>query len=330
MRTVLWLIALVAVLFAAGWHLAARQIRSGIGQALAGMQATGQASVADWRLQGFPWRFDLTLQEPRLASADGQFAWAAPKLELHALSYRPHHLIAVLPARQTVWLGGEEIDIQTADARASAVTRISTDVPLERANVVARDLRLTGRLDWSMTVTELRLAAQALDDDPLGQNAIRIGAEATGIDLKGPAQAILARAGLDAEDGHLRLDGIVATDRPLDRRALDGRLRVTAVRITDLAFDWGGLSLTGAGEMNVSSAGQPEGRIDLSLRNWRALLPVLRQAGLIQPRSQAMAESMLGMLAASDGNPDTLSLPLVLSGGAMALGPLPLGPAPRF
>lgn len=330
MRTVLWLIALVAVLFAVGWQLAARQIRSGIGQALSGMQATGQASVADWGLGGFPWRFDLTLREPRFSTADNRMAWSAPTLDLHALSYRPHHVIAVLPTRQTLRLGREEIDIRATEARASAVTRFSSSLPLDRASLVARDLQLEGQRHWSLAMAELRLAAQSLDADPMGENAMRIGAEATGIALQGPARAILARAGLEAGDGHLRLDGIIATDRPLDRHALDGRLRINALRIDDLALDWGDMSLTGQGALTVSSTGQPEGRIDLSLRNWRVLLPLMRDSGLIQPRSQAMAESMLGMLASSDGDPDTLSLPLVLSGGAMALGPLPLGPAPRF
>ena len=70
------------------------------------------------------------------------------------------------------------------------------------------------------------------------------------------------------------------------------------------------------------------GRIEISLSNWRRILPLLVASGAIKPELAPTVESMLANLAQQTGDPEVLKLPLVLQDGWMALGPVPLGPAP--
>jgi hypothetical protein len=52
--------------------------------------------------------------------------------------------------------------------------------------------------------------------------------------------------------------------------------------------------------------------------------------GLIRPETAPTVERAGESLARIGGNAEVLTLPLVFAGGRMSLGPIPLGPAPRF
>ena len=76
--------------------------------------------------------------------------------------------------------------------------------------------------------------------------------------------------------------------------------------------------------------GVPEGRIEVEAREWRALLAAARAGGAIRPEVASALEAGLGLIAAISSSDGSLSAPLRFSGGGMFLGPIPLGPAPRF
>lgn len=327
MRAVLWLTAAFAIFYGGYWVVGARALREGIETALSDLRAAGLADYGGFDLSGFPSRFDMVLTAPELTSADGTIGWTAPALQVYALSYKPHHIIAVMPPTQRLRIGREDIAVISDDLRASAVFGLDPALPLDRAQAVGKGLALRSDLGWGFEAGEVRLA--------LRQGATprehALGAELIAMTLTGPPAALLTQGGtLPATGDQARLDAVLTLDRPLDRFAPEAGIRITGAGIRAIELDWGPAQLRGSGQITVTPTGQPEGRIDLSVRNWRTLLPLVTSLGLVTPEVAPTVENALAQLALAGGDAAVLPLPLVFSGGRMSLGPIPLGPAPRF
>lgn len=327
MRIILWLVAAFAAVYSGYWVVGSRALLSGTETALAEMRTAGLANYAGLSLVGFPSRFDLTLTEPELTSADGAIRWSAPDVEIHALSYKPHHVIATLPPRQTVQLGRETVEVTSEELNASAVFGLDTTLPLDHGQAVGRALGLTSDFGWGFAAEEARAAIRQ-GADPLSQE---VGVELTGLTLSGvPADLITTGGALPERGERLYLDATLGLDRPLDRFTATEGVRIRAADVRSLALEWGPVRLSGKGALTISAGGQPEGRLDLSIENWRAALKLVTALGLVRAETAPTVERALQSLALLGGNADQLTMPLVFQGGRMSLGPVPLGPSPRL
>ncbi|OYX42226.1 MAG: hypothetical protein B7Z02_13015 [Rhodobacterales bacterium 32-67-9] len=327
MRIVLWFVAAVAAIYGGYWVVGSRALMSGAEAALAEMRTAGLADYGTISLAGFPSRFDVTVSEPQLTSADGTVAWSAPEVRVHALSYKPHHIIAALPGRQTVRLGRETIDVTSDELTGSAVFGLDPALPLDHAQAVGRQVDLVSDSGWGFATEEARAAIRE-GADPLTHE---IGVELTGLTLSGlPAEMITAGGALPDRGERFYLDARLGLDAPLDRFAPTARVRIRAADIRALALDWGPVKLAGKGALTIGADGTPEGRLDLSVENWRAALKLVTALGLVRTETAPTVERALESLALLGGNAERLSMPLVFRAGRMSLGPVPLGPAPRF
>ena len=259
----------------------------------------------------------MTLTGPQATSPDGAIRWSAGALKFYALSYRPQHVIAVFPAEQQVRFGGETVNVASAELSASAVFGLAPELPLDHARAVGTAVSHGSDAGWALAAENLRAAIRR--------------AEIAGITLSGvPARIVTSGEVLPARGERFYLDATVALDRPLDRVAAIEGVQVRAVDIRSLALDWGPAGMSGRGEVALDSDGLPEGRIELSFRNWRAVLRLATALGLVRAETAPTVERALEGLATLGGNAEVLSLPLVFAGGRMSLGPVPLGPAPRL
>ncbi|SPH16966.1 hypothetical protein DEA8626_00480 [Defluviimonas aquaemixtae] len=325
MRALLWLVAVGALLFGGYWFVGSRTLRSGVETTLDALEFEGLARHGELSLTGFPARFDLTVTEPEWIGRDSVFGWRAPWIRIHALSYRPHHVIAVLPEEQTLRIGREELTLATRDLSASAVFGLSPALPLERAQTVGVAPVLTSPRGWGLSGTELRLAIRRGEGDLEHE----VGAELIAPELTGAPVRLLG-AGLPANGERLRLDAVFGLDEPLDRHILSRGIRIRSADIRALDLDWGTLELRGTGQIELDARGTPEGRIALSVRDWRAALDAAIGLGLVRDEIRPTLTRALEILALTSGQPDDLSLPLTFHNGFMSLGPVPLGPAPHF
>jgi hypothetical protein len=127
------------------------------------------------------------------------------------------------------------------------------------------------------------------------------------------------------------LDTTLTLDRGLNRHSLAKIERdpplLTAVELNKLTLNWGEMSLTGDGQFVIGTDGRPEGEITIRASEWRAMIDLLRSAELIQPGLLTMAE---GFATSLSGGATQLELPIIFRDGIMLLGPLPVGPAPKF
>lgn len=325
MRAVIWLTAAFAIFYGGYWAVGSRAVLQGTETALADLRAEGLADFGSVTLKGFPSRFDLTVERPVLSNADESLLWSAPTVQIYALSYRPHHIITVLPGEQTLRFGRETLALISDDLRASAVFGIDPDLPLKRAQSVGTSLDLTSDQGWGAQAREARLAIRE------GANATEqeLGAEVFDLSISGYPAELLAEADLPTGGGHLRLDAVLDLDKPLDRHIPAAPARITSADIRAAELTWGTVRMNGSGRIEITDAGHPKGRIALTIHDWRAALPLATALGLIRPETAPTMEKALDQLAQLGGRPE-LTLPLVFSGGWMSLGPVPLGPAPRF
>lgn len=325
MRAVIWLTAAFAIFYGGYWAVGSRAVLKGTETALAELRAASLADYGAVTIEGFPSRFDVNVEHPELATADGDLLWSAQWVQIYALSYKPHHIIAVLPGDQTLRLGSEEIAIRSDDLRASAVFGIEPDLPLKRAQSVGTGLALTSDRGWGAAAREARFAIR----EGTSETEQEIGVEIFDLALSGGPAELLTEAGLPPSGGHLRLDAALELDRPLDRHLPNERVRITATEIRSSELAWGTVRIGASGRVVITTAGQPEGRVDLSFRDWQAALPLVTALGLIKPETAPTVERALNGLTLLGGGPE-LNLPLVFADGWMSLGPFPLGPAPRF
>ena len=321
MRRLIWAVLVLAGLYAGYWALGARAVRAGAEAALAQARTAGWGDAGAVSLAGFPSRFDLTLDGPRLMGPAGRFAWQAPVAQILALSYRPNQLIFWAPPEQALRLSGQDFTLKNTDMRASVRFGLAPELPLAEARLTldAPALSQPG-LGLVLQARAARLAlasAPALPEAP-AHPAYRIGLEA--LDLAGPA--------LGTPVPRLTLDAVAALSAPLDR-TLAAPPRPEQLRITRFELDWGGKRLAATGDLTIDAQGSPEGTLELQSPDWRDWLAEAEARGLIPAQQRALILGMAEGLARQSGD-DTLRLPLGLRGGQAYLGPVVLGSAPRL
>ena len=324
MKRLITVVAVLAAAYAGYWYVGAQAVKAGARAALTEARANRWGDAGEVTLAGFPSRFDLTFDGPRLQSPDGSIAWAAPVAQLFALSYRPNAIIAWLPPEQELQLDGQSYQIRNEDMRASARFGLATDLPLAEATAVIEAPEIAasslGPLGKARQLRAALAEAPPLEDLP-NAPTYRIGLEALDVD------SLL----LGAPIPRVTLDAIAALRAPLDRASLEaGEMpRPQQVDLRGLHLDWGGKRLDVTGMLTLDRAGNPDGTLELRTQDWQAWLSEAIARGLIPAKQQILIGSVAQGLAqqSADG---ALVLPLSFRGGKTYLGPLALGPAPRF
>jgi hypothetical protein len=326
MRFLVTGVLVLALLWSGYWLVGSRLVAAGVERLIAASDARGLvAETSDLAVLGFPNRFDLTLSDLRLADPARGWAWEAPFLQIFALTYRPWHLIAAFPPDQAFRTPRGDATLTAGRLQASLRARPARNLPLVQAVLAGEDLLLSVADGGTVSAASLRAASRDLDGDGLRHE---IGVEIA--DLS-PDLALPGRlAGLAAPIDRLHLDADLSFDAPLDRFAAARRPALTAIRLREALVVQGDVSARAEGSLAPDAAGLVEGDLTLRLTNWRAVLATAVAAGLIRPDAAQTAERMLALVARQSGDPDRIELTLRFGGGTVNLGPVPLGPAPRF
>ncbi len=287
------------------------------------------AKYTDFRVVGFPNRFDSRFEGLDLRSPHAGIGWQAPKFHILALSYKPNHIIAVFDDTQTLSLPLEDVGVSSSEMMASVVFEPDTKLAVDRIQLQSMDLVLNGGLGWQAKAKHLSLSTR--------QNGEFSNAHDIAFDARSVTPTKAFRSHLDpkgrlpATIETLFLNMMLGFDAPWDRVAIEqGAPEVTKIDITRMKLAWGVLGLTASGALDVAPDGQISGRLALEIKNWREVLDLTVTSGLLDQGTADTIGRGLGLLTAGSDDPTSLSVPLVLADGAMALGPIPLGFAPRF
>jgi hypothetical protein len=322
MRALLGLVVVAFLGWSGWWWVASGAARTGTETAAAALRAQGwQASYADLTVAGYPNRIDLTATAPRLARPGDGWGWAAPFVQVFALSYRPWHVIAAFAPEQDLTTPLGPMRLAAGRLQSSVVVEPGSDLVLDRFQMAGEALALSGAL--AASADTLSLATRPA----LGEKrAHDIGLALTGLR---PDAAVLGRLpGVlrDAGGADMRVNAVAAFDAPLDRHAAARPPRLTRLDLREALVGWGDVKAHLSGSLSPDAQGLAEGRLTLRLEGAPLALEAAVALGAIPPEARAQWDSMLRMLAPGG----TLDLPLQLAGGLVRLGPLPLGPAPRL
>ena len=322
------LIGIIGAFLAWGsyWAFGSRALERSVGDWIA---ATPEATAEAVEVRGFPNRFDLTLTAPAYDSP--ALGWSAPFAQVFALSYKPHHMIAVFPHDQSLRINGADWAISSADMRASVVTKVSSQMAgqpeLNRATLVIDALRARGITGEALQAETVRIASRKLDDDPLAHD---LGVEVLGLRLPPEVRALADPVGaLPAEVARLHLDAVIRFDRPLDAAGASSA-RVRGLEVRAGRAEWGDVTLDAEGALEVDAAGLISGEMAVTVTEWQLLMEGARAAGVWDAGADPLISGLLSGLAREDGDETTITLPLAAERGTVYLGPFPLGALPTL
>ena len=324
------ILVVLAVIWSGWWFASAYGLRQSIAGWFAAQQTRGwQAEFAQIATSGYPLRHITRLDAPTLADPANGTAWRADWISFDSP--------AAWPGRQTLRFARTAQRLsyfyQTVTLTAqdmAADLRLKPGVALELTNMslTAGPWAVAAPDGAVMQAQSLTLAMDQREDPR--DYAITIDAQNF---APGDGLRRLVRTGqtLPPAFETLTLQMQVRFSRPWDRSALeDNRSQPTEIALRLADVQWGPLRIQAAGKVTVDTDGVPTGAITLKADNWREMLAMARASGSLPSGLEEPAERALTFLSGLGGNPNALDLKLNFRDGFVALGPLPLGPAPRL
>lgn len=332
MRIVLAIAATAIIGWCGWWYLGATAQETALKAWLDGRKEAGWLAEYDTvAVAGFPNRIDSSVTELMLADPQSGWAWSAPLFQVLMLSYKPNHVIAVWPGAQKISTPYDTVTITSEQMRGSVVFVPDTALTLDRVRVELADVALAGG-SWIGALESGNIATERLDPADAPDFAHAIGFEAKGLNLPDLARWVGRDTGILPD--HMErafFDVVAAFDGPWDRHAIEGeKPRLTVINIKEFEASWGPLNLKAQGKLDVDAAGYPVGDLQVSARNWRDMLTLATESGIVPRDLAGTLESGLNLLAMLSGGGADLNVPLSFSGGMTRLGPIPIGRAPKL
>ncbi|MEO0939034.1 MAG: DUF2125 domain-containing protein [Pseudomonadota bacterium] len=328
MRRLLWSVPLIAVIWFGYWAAASWSLRGAIATWLEARHTEGWQAEAGLATTGFPGSIGVRLLDLALADPATGLAITARAIGIEGR--------ALWPADITVTLPPDPITVATPQGRGALVMQEAA-LSLDTYPGTALEVAELGwrAANWSVTGPQgeaLRAGGLTLNMSHLGGTTYALVAEAPGIAPGDAARTSLRiPAAWPAVFDVARAEGEITFDRAWDRRALEeARPQPTRIDLSLAEARWGDLRLRLAAALDVNADGVPTGTVNLQADNWPVMLELATDAGLLDPRARPQIEAGLTRLARLNGNPEALDVQLNFAAGLVAVGIIPVGPAPRF
>jgi hypothetical protein len=312
------------------WFVSAQAIRGVVTEWLAARAEEGWlVSYDEVSVEGFPTAFRTELAALELADPETGWIWTLPRMTLEQQVFRPARVRAVWPAEQGLASPYDRLTIRSETMMSDLDLQPASLYALDLSDTVLGEVTVESGRGWTMTLPEGRLTMMRLPD---AAAAYDVSFRATGLVPPAPLQAQLDPGGLlPRAVSTLEYDATMTFDRPWDIRAIEERRpQVTALDLREMQAVWGGLVLNATGELTVGPGGVPDGVVSIRAENWREMVTLAVNAGLLTERMRGTAEGLLGVVAGLSGDPEVIDADLAFENGRAFLGPLPVGPAPRL
>ncbi|APX12265.1 DUF2125 domain-containing protein [Tateyamaria omphalii] len=329
MRRLMWIVALVALVWCGWWWAASSGLRGGVSAWFDARAAEGwQAEVQEVTGGGFPLTLRAGLRDVALADPQAGLAIRTGTLDIAAPAYWPGDV--------TVTLDDDPILIASPFGR-STLTMADGVMALNLHPGTALELEALGWTSGPWQVEDAQgILAQAGD-----LTLTMVQTDGATYALTAAAQSFApgsaARRNLRLPDtfpgafDSLQMRADITFDTAWDRRALDQRR--PQPRVIDLHLAeaiWGDLQFNLSADLTVDAQGNPSGTVAIQAENWRTMLDLAENVGALPAQLRGQVEGVFQALAGASGNDDTLDVELTLRDGAIRLGFIPLAPAPRL
>ncbi len=331
MRILAIVIVVASSLWGGYWFAGSSALEKGLNSWLTNVQSQSgpvKFTYASAKTQGFPNRFDTTIRDISVLDQVKNIGWAADTVRIFALSYKPNHIIMELPPAHQLTTPAGKFDITNDELRGSVVFKAETALGLDHSAFVISNLHAsTPPLDFS--IQDANFATRQTKSIPLAHDVFFTASNvAFPHDLI--AQFDTSNQMSDVIE-KLLIDMSVTLDKPIDRFLPQGTpAKITHLTIRNSSLEWGKISISSKGDLQIDAKGTPSGILGITLTNWRIAFGLAVDSGTVDPNFAVAMESVLKSMADASGDPETIDVALEFKNGQMALGPIPLGPAPRF
>ncbi|SLN23422.1 DUF2125 domain-containing protein [Ruegeria meonggei] len=330
MRGLVRFIIFITVIWSAYWFVAGIGLRNAITTWFDKQQEQGwQAEFSDVETAGYPLHHMTRLNSPALADPVNGTAWSADWIEFQSP--------AIWPGRQVLRFADTDQRLsyfdQTATIRAS---ELQAELQLQPGVALVLEKMALTAGPWSITDGTDALAGgntlALVMEQTATPEAYVIGARMDGFTPGDDLRHLMRSATtLPQAFETLELDMTATFDKPWDRSALEqSRPQPVKIDLRLAEMKWGALRLFAAGKLDVDTQGIPTGEIAIKAENWRDMIAMANAAGALPDQAVDPVTRALNFMAGLGGNPNALDLQLNFRDGFVALGPLPLGPAPRL
>lgn len=330
MRKILWGLFWLACLWCGYWFFGAYTLENGTRAWLDQQRQQGWAAdAASVETTGFPLTFETNISDIRLADPHSGVGWKSPALTYSIQAYRLNQVVVDLPNQHRLIAPGQTLDIRSNQMTASLRLRPNTDLALDHAMAQISNLELVSNTGWTSSISQGNLTVTRVDEANASYDIQFDTADwQPGRILKG---IIDPQNRLPDVFETVAITARVGFDRPWDRRALERRRpqpKTINLKLADAT--WGQLSLGLAGDLVINQRGQATGEVTLKARNWRDILNLSVENGILPSNMAGFLEAALEGLSSAAGPANTLDIPITLQEGQMRMGFIPLGAAPLF
>lgn len=328
MRKLLAIVIAAAVLWTGYWWVGAWAIERAIGQVFETQAAQGLvATNAGVEVHGIPNRWDVKVSKIALADPAAGWGWGTPFAQVYAMTWQPWYLLAALPSDQVFLVGSQTVTVQSDPITASLRLHPNLNLGLNEIVVEATSVILTSDAGWSFGFEK---AIASTREDVSRANTHRIGLQVTNITPDAGVTQALSSTDLPPVVAEVYLDAHLSLSAPIDRHAGETQPQLTGLDLTSARVTWGALAFTASGSLKPGQDGLAEGEIAMKVAGWRRLPPILVALGFVAPDIAPTIENAMQAMAAQSPDIEVLDMVLRCKDGWMYLGPLPLGPAPKF
>lgn len=329
MRKFTWVIALAVLAWCTWWFVASLSLRNSVATWLDTRTAEGwQAEVSDIEGGGFPLFLRAGLTDLALADPRAGVAIATDRLDISATAWWPGNVEIVLddgPILLASPLGRTALTMQNSVMALNL--HPGPALELSTLGWTSQDWSLAGPNGTALQADDLTMT-MTQTSGPTYDIVARANTFAPG---EGTRRALRLPESFPRAFDSLQMQATVTFDTEWDRRALDTRRpqpRQINLRLAEA--QWGDLHFNLATELSVDANGIADGEVALQAQNWRSILDLAEASGRLPSGLRRQLEGIIGALARSSGNPEALDMTLNVNQGTVALGFIPLFPAPRF
>ncbi|WP_224813914.1 DUF2125 domain-containing protein [Hasllibacter sp. MH4015] len=330
MKRLLILIVGLGVLGGIAWGVGAMVTETAATRWLDDRRADGWVAHAnDVSVSGFPLDFETEFSGLELADPETGLAWSTSRFRLEQEVFRLDRIAAYWPEAQTIASPTERLTLTSEAMFARLDVQPTNNFALDGAYAVLSELDVSSNAGWDMGLADADLTITRMEGEESRYEINLIAFE-----MK-PPDAIRQRldpAGvLPDRIARFSAGTRVDFDAPWDFSAVEvARPQPTRLEIEDVTATWGDMLFRTTGTLDVTPGGVPEGELAVRAENWRAMVELAANAGVLPERFRTTTEAMLQVLAGMNGSEENIDATLSFSNGRIFLGPLPLGPAPSL
>lgn len=330
MRRLIRVFVFIALAWSAYWFVAGYGLRNALTGWFDRQQELGwQAEFSDVSTAGYPFQHITRLNNPALADPVNGTAWSADWVEFQSPAIWPgRQMLRFASTPQRLSYFDQTTTVQAEALQAELQLQPGVALVLEKMALTSKRWLLTTEGDPQAGGQSLSLVMEQSGAPESYGITAKIDGFTPGDDLR---RLMRSASTLPQSFETLEMDMFVTFDKPWDRTALEQRRpQPVAIDLRLAEMKWGELRLFATGELEVDEQGIPTGEIAMKAENWRDMIAMANAAGALPDRAVDPVTRALGFMAGLGGNPNALDLQLNFRDGFVALGPLPLGPAPRL